>query len=92
MRDITLENKSMDAVLAAADVGCWASYTQAKGGALVARRDLVVRLMYEITECGNEYGEAVQRIQGVYSPLNRRPGNPMPPCCDGHKSRRRAGC
>jgi hypothetical protein len=70
MRDITLENKSMDAVLAAADVGCWASYTQAQGGALVARRDLVVRLMYEITECGNEYGEAVQRIQGVYSPLS----------------------
>ncbi|MCS3425027.1 hypothetical protein M2403_003650 [Rahnella sp. BIGb0603] len=69
MRDITLENKSMDAVLAAADVGCWASYTQAQGGALVARRDLVVRLMYEIIECGNEYGEAVQRIQGVYSPL-----------------------
>ena len=65
MRDITLENKSMDAVLAAADVGCWASYTQAQGGALVSRRDLVVRLMYEITECGNEYGEAVQRIQGV---------------------------
>lgn len=69
MRDITLKNKSMDAVLAAADVGCWASYTQAQGGALVSRRDLVVRLMYEITECGNEYGEAVQRIQGVYSPL-----------------------
>lgn len=69
MGDSTLENKTMDAVLAAADVGCWASYTQAQGGALVKRRDLVVRLMYEITECGNEYAEDVQRVQGIYSPL-----------------------
>ncbi|HAZ6607294.1 TPA: hypothetical protein J0615_000126 [Escherichia coli] len=49
-------------VLAAADVGDWAAYTQAQGGALVARRDLVVRLAYEITEQGNEYAEDVQRI------------------------------
>ncbi|MGC6387248.1 replication endonuclease [Ewingella sp. S1.OA.A_B6] len=69
MRDATLENKLMDAVLASADVGDWAAYTQAQGGALVKRRDLVVRLMYEITECGNEYAEDVQRVQGIYSPL-----------------------
>lgn len=36
---------------------------------LVARRDLVVRLAYEITEQGNEYAEDVQRVQGIYSPL-----------------------
>jgi len=36
----------MDAVLAAADVGCWATYMQAQGGPLVARDDLVVRLCY----------------------------------------------
>jgi hypothetical protein len=59
----------MDAVLAAADVGDWAAYTQLQGGALVARRDLVVRLAYEITEQGNEYAEDVQRVQGIYSPL-----------------------
>ena len=58
----------MDAVLAAADVGCWASYTQAQGGPLVSREDLVIRLCYEITEQGNEYAEDVQRVQGIYSP------------------------
>ena len=67
--DKTLEHKLMDAVLASADVGDWAAYTQAQGGPLVKRCDLVVRLMYEITECGNEYAEDVQRVQGIYSPL-----------------------
>ncbi|EMG8327503.1 replication endonuclease [Salmonella enterica] len=69
LRDQVLTDRRMDAVLAAADVGDWAAYTQAQGGALVARRDLVVRLAYEITEQGNEYAEDVQRVQGVYSPL-----------------------
>lgn len=68
LRDQQLPDKRMDAVLAAADVGCWASYTQAQGGALVSRKDLIVRLAYEITEQGNEYAEDVQRVQGVYSP------------------------
>lgn len=67
--DQRLTDSKMDAVLAAADVGDWAAYTQLQGGALVARRDLVVRLAYEITEQGNEYGEDVQRVQGIYSPL-----------------------
>lgn len=69
LRDQRLVDKRMDACLAAADVGCWASYTNAQGGPLVARRDLVVRLAYEITEQGNEYAEDVQRVQGIYSPL-----------------------
>lgn len=67
--DQQLVDRRMDAVLAAADVGDWAAYTQLQGGALVARRDLVVRLAYEITEQGNEYAEDVQRVQGIYSPL-----------------------
>jgi hypothetical protein len=67
--DQRLTDNRMDAVLAAADVGDWAAYTQLQGGALVARRDLVVRLAYEITEMGNEYAEDVQRVQGIYSPL-----------------------
>lgn len=68
LRDQQLPNPQMDAVLAAADVGCWASYTQAQGGPLVARDDLVIRLCYEITEQGNEYAEDVQRVQGIYCP------------------------
>ncbi|MEH3580616.1 replication endonuclease [Enterobacter cloacae] len=66
--DQRLTDNRMDAVLAAADVGDWAAYTQLQGGALVARRDLVVRLAYEITEQGNEYAEDIQRVQGIYSP------------------------
>lgn len=69
LRGQQLENPQMDAVLAAADVaGDWAAYTQAQGGPLVLRADLVVRLAYEITERGNVYAEDVQRITGIYSP------------------------
>ncbi|MBI6183780.1 replication endonuclease, partial [Serratia proteamaculans] len=69
LRGQQLENLQMDAVLAAADVaGDWAAYTQAQGGPLVLRADLVVRLAYEITERGNVYAEDVQRITGIYSP------------------------
>ncbi|CAI1905885.1 replication endonuclease [Serratia proteamaculans] len=69
LRGQQLENPQMDAVLAAADIaGDWAAYTQAQGGPLVSRADLVVRLAYEITERGNVYAEDVQRITGIYSP------------------------
>ncbi len=67
--DTRLANEKMDAVLASASVAsCWASYTMAQGGPLVARDDLVIRLCYESTEMGNEYAEDVQRVQGIYSP------------------------
>lgn len=70
MGDARLPDKQMDAVLASASVAsCWASYTMAQGGPLVAREDLVIRLCYELTEMGNEYGEDVQRVQGIYSPM-----------------------
>ncbi|CCK15700.1 Phage capsid scaffolding protein [Cronobacter universalis NCTC 9529] len=69
LRGQQLADPRMDAVLAAADIASdWASYTELQGGPLVARRDLIVRLAYEITEQGNEYGEDVQRVQGIYSP------------------------
>ncbi|AOE39098.1 replication protein A [Pantoea agglomerans] len=70
MGDARLPDKQMDAVLASASVAsCWASYTMAQGGPLVAREGLVIRLCYELTEMGNEYGEDVQRVQGIYSPM-----------------------
>ncbi|EPX7410431.1 replication endonuclease [Cronobacter dublinensis] len=69
LRGQQLADPRMDAVLAAADLASdWASYTDLQGGPLVARRDLIVRLAYEITEQGNEYGEDVHRVQGIYSP------------------------
>ncbi|WP_445935639.1 replication endonuclease [Photorhabdus sp. P32] len=63
-----LSDADMDNVRFAADVGDWFAYTEFQGGPLVARKDLTVRLSYEITEQGNAYGEDVQRISGVYSP------------------------
>ncbi|MDV0602872.1 replication endonuclease [Raoultella ornithinolytica] len=64
-----LPTEDMDNVRFAADVGDWRAYTECQGGAFVQRKDLTVRLAYEITEQGNEYAEDVQRVQGVYSPL-----------------------
>ncbi|OCQ52337.1 Bacteriophage replication gene A protein (GPA) [Photorhabdus australis subsp. thailandensis] len=63
-----LPDADMDNVRFAADIGNWFAYTEFQGGPLVARKDLTVRLSYEITEQGNAYGEDVQRILGVYSP------------------------
>ncbi|QTL38510.1 replication endonuclease [Xenorhabdus budapestensis] len=66
--DQILPDEDMDNVRFAADVGNWSAYTEFQGGALVARKDLTVRLAYEVTEQGNVYGEDVQRISGIYSP------------------------
>ncbi|MDR6348508.1 replication endonuclease [Pantoea sp. SORGH_AS_0659] len=48
----------------------WFGYTQAQGGPLVPRDLLRVRLSYEMTENGNDYGDTVSRISGVYSPFS----------------------
>lgn len=63
-----LPTQDMDNVRFAADVGDWRAYTECQGGAFVMRKDLTVRLAYEVTEQGNEYAEDVQRVQGIYSP------------------------
>ncbi len=63
-----LPDVDMDNVRFAADIGNWYAYTEFQGGPLVARKDLTVRLSYEITEQGNAYGEDIQRIAGIYSP------------------------
>ncbi|KAB7695671.1 hypothetical protein GBN33_15405, partial [Plesiomonas shigelloides] len=68
LRDQKFEHKDMDAVLAAADVGCWATYTNAQGGPLVNRRDLVIRLSYKLRDERNAYEEFVEVVAGVYSP------------------------
>ncbi|WP_347813430.1 replication endonuclease [Serratia marcescens] len=54
----------------AADGNDWVGYTEAQGGPLVERRNLRVRLAYEITESGNDYGDDISKIIGVYSPLS----------------------
>ena len=67
-RDLWLHPEITEAHVAA-DEGDWAGYTVAQGGPLVARKDLRVRLNYEITPDGNAYGDDVSRITGVYSPF-----------------------
>lgn len=66
---LQLDDQKMDAVLEAADMGDWAAYTEAQGGALVSRKDLIVRLNYEIEKESNCYNEDIKRIRGIFSPL-----------------------
>ena len=53
----------------AADDRDWRGYIVAQGGPFVPRSQLQVRLTYEITENGNDYGDDVKRINGVYCPF-----------------------
>lgn len=58
----------MDAVLAAADVGCFATYILRQGGILIPRKDYAVRIAYHDSDKPNAYGEVVSKIYGIYSP------------------------
>ncbi|WP_279204417.1 replication endonuclease [Obesumbacterium proteus] len=52
----------------AADAGDWQQYTQLQGGALVARRDLPLRIWYQQKEEPNDYGEYLDLIKGLMMP------------------------
>lgn len=67
-RELVLHPEIVPAQVAAGEYN-WFGYTQAQGGPLVARDSLRVRLNYEITENGNDYGDQVSRVAGVYSPF-----------------------
>lgn len=62
-----VESPAIDPVLAAADAGDWAAYTQLQGGAMVQRNNLRVRISYE--EEQNQFEEEVKKIKGVFSPI-----------------------
>ncbi|MCO6549556.1 MAG: replication endonuclease [Gilliamella sp.] len=62
-----VESPAIDPVLAAADAGDWAAYTQLQGGAMVQRKDLRVRISYE--EAQNQFEEDIKKIKGVFSPI-----------------------
>ncbi|ELC8119432.1 replication endonuclease [Escherichia coli] len=64
-----LEDDAMDAVLAAADAGCFATYTEKQGGVLVPRKDYLIRTAYDIADEPNDYGEQRAQIYGIWSPL-----------------------
>lgn len=66
-RELVL-HPELEAARAAADAPDWPGYTNAQGGPFVARDRLRVRLNYEFTENGNDYGDTVAKITGVYCP------------------------
>ncbi|WP_449547189.1 replication endonuclease [Lelliottia amnigena] len=63
-----LADPAMDAVCAAADVGCFATYILRQGGVLIPREDYVVRLAYQDADEMNAYCETPEKVFGVWSP------------------------
>ncbi|NIC26540.1 replication endonuclease [Serratia plymuthica] len=63
-----LADKKMDDVLAAADVGCFATYISKQGGVLIPRKYHVIRTAYTSSETPNDYGDHGTQIYGVWSP------------------------
>jgi hypothetical protein len=64
-----LENARLDAVLAAADAGCFATYIMKQGGVLVPRKHHLVRTAYELNDVPSAYGDHGIRIYGIWSPI-----------------------
>ncbi|MFP2421604.1 replication endonuclease [Pseudescherichia vulneris] len=64
-----LENPRLDAVLAAADAGCFATYIMKQGGVLVPRKHHLVRTAYELNDEPSAYGDHGIRIYGIWSPI-----------------------
>ncbi|HFT1161577.1 TPA: replication endonuclease [Klebsiella quasipneumoniae subsp. quasipneumoniae] len=64
-----LENARLDAVLAAADAGCFATYIMKQGGVLVPRKHHLIRTAYEFNDESGTYGDHGIRIYGIWSPI-----------------------
>ena len=64
-----LDNPRLDAVLAAADAGCFATYLMKQGGVLVPRKHYLVRTAYELNDEPSAYGDHGIRIYGIWSPI-----------------------
>ena len=64
-----LENARLDAVLAAADAGCFATYIMKQGGVLIPRKHHLVRTAYELNDEPSTYGDHGIRIYGIWSPI-----------------------
>ncbi|MCX3408504.1 replication endonuclease [Raoultella ornithinolytica] len=68
-RELVL-HPELEEARACADAPDWPGYTNAQGGPFVRRDCLRVRLNYEYTEDGNDYGDTVAKISGVYCPYS----------------------
>ncbi|MBF4113326.1 replication endonuclease [Enterobacter cloacae] len=64
-----LDNPRLDAVLAAADVGCFATYIMKQGGVLVPSKNHLIRTAYELNDEPGTYGDHGIRIYGIWSPI-----------------------
>ncbi|HCM9313911.1 TPA: replication endonuclease [Enterobacter hormaechei subsp. steigerwaltii] len=64
-----LENARLDAVLAAADAGCFATYIMKQGGVLVPCKHHLIRTAYELNDEPGTYGDHGIRIYGIWSPI-----------------------
>ncbi len=64
-----LDNPRLDAILAAADAGCFATYIMKQGGVLVPRKYHLIRTAYEINEEPTAYGDHGIRVYGIWSPI-----------------------
>lgn len=64
-----LDNPRLDAVLAVADAGCFATYIMKQGGVLVPRKHHLVRTAYELNDEPSAYGDHSIRIYGIWSPI-----------------------
>ncbi|HBV2137837.1 TPA: replication endonuclease [Klebsiella variicola] len=68
-RELVL-HPELEVARAAADAPDWPGYINAQGGPFVPRDCLRVRLNYEYTEDGNDYGDTVAKITGIYCPYS----------------------
>lgn len=66
-----LADARLDAVLAAADAGCFATYITKQGGVLVPRKHHLIRTAYELNDEPSTYGDHSIRIYGIWSPLTQ---------------------
>ncbi len=66
---LVLMDPKLDAVLAAADVGCFATYIMKQGGVLVPRKNYLIHTAYEPTVEPGTYGDHGIRIYGIWSPI-----------------------
>lgn len=64
-----LMDPKLDAVLAAADVGCFATYIMKQGGVLVPRKNYLIHTAYEPTVEPGTYGDHGIPIYGIWSPI-----------------------
>ncbi len=63
-----LSNPKADAILVAADAGCFASYMKSQGGVCIPRSEYLARTAYVTAEEPNKYGEYPKRIYGIQMP------------------------